>query len=70
MRVEELMRAASSKRESTGVGANGFRPNVPLNLTEAVCEEFVIFLAKAEQYWHRPMQDSTPYSCSFQACHQ
>ena len=43
MKAEELERAARSCKTSTGVGADGFHPNVTLDLSKETCETIVGF---------------------------
>ena len=48
MPAEELKRAASSYKTSSGLRADGFHPQVPLDFSTETCEHIVAFLAKVE----------------------
>ena len=54
--MEKASRLYTAK---TGVGCDGFRPNVPLNLTKETRGEIVEFLEKVEQSGQWPQQDCT-----------
>ena len=49
MRTEDLKRAASSYKASTRVGADGFHPKVPSDLSTETCRQSVEVLSKVEQ---------------------
>ena len=49
MRTEDLQTAASCSNTSTGVGADGSHPRIPLNLSEETWGKIVVALAKVEQ---------------------
>ena len=59
MGTEDLKRAASSYKTSTGVGADGIHPKVLLDFCEGTRGKFVVFLAKVEQCVQWPAQAST-----------
>ena len=58
-KAEELKRAASRYMASTGVGADGFHPKVPVDLSTETCGYIVVVLAKVEQCGYWPVQAST-----------
>ena len=58
-KAEELKRAASRYMASTGVGADGFHPKVPADLSTETCGYIVVVLAKVEQCGYWPIQAST-----------
>ena len=47
--AEERKRVASSYKASTGVGADGFHPKVPLDSSNGILGDSVVFLPKVEQ---------------------
>ena len=53
------MRAVSNYKASTRVGADGFHPKVPWDLSEETCGKIVVILAKVEQCGHWSVQTST-----------
>ena len=60
-RVKEchLEEVSRSKKAKTGVGCDGFQPEVPLDLTKEMRREIVEFLEKVEQSRKWPQQACT-----------
>ena len=59
MRNEELKGSAISHNASKAVGAGGFHPKVPLDLSAETCGNVVVFLEKSEAMRFWPGQAST-----------
>ena len=59
LKVENFTKVAVAFRANTGIGIDGISPKLPLELSDELCEEMVVFLQNVDMAGIRPMQAST-----------
>ena len=59
LKVENFKKAAVAFRANTGIGIDGISPKVPLELSDELCEEMVVFLQNIDMAGVRSTNAST-----------